>query len=102
MKSKELEAAVKLIEDHGGIVMLPDTGMQEYEETQELLKQKEIEEQKELESWQKERAKTLKSMQKDFDQMIGDPCNTMTDIEDMIHGHGCDLDDLEELIHSYY
>lgn len=101
MMNRELKNAIKLIEDNGGIVMLQqmeDEDMMDYSE----IIDREAQEKADLEKWQAERKQKLSDMKDDFDQMLGNKNFSISAVEDMVHSHGCDLDDLEDLIHGYY
>ena len=100
----ELEKAVNLIEEAGGVVMMA-IDLEEEETREEYLARLEAEDLKEkedLEDFQVRRREMIHEMKKDFDQMLGQKNFSVTAVEDMVHGHGCDMDDLEDLIHNYY
>lgn len=98
----ELKNAIDLIEQAGGIVIMqdPDEDFSLYDHEDMIAK--EAEEKAELERWQQQRQESLNDMKKDFDQMLGSKNFSVSAVEDMVHGHGFDLDDLEDLIHNYY
>jgi len=99
----ELEKAIEVIEQAGGFVMMADDfderNRDEY--LQDLEKQEKAQ-QEQLIAWQNERKESLEEMQKDFAKMLGSKNFSFTAVEDMVHGYGCDMDDLEDLIHNYY
>jgi len=100
----ELEKAFDVIEKAGGFVMMADP--QEDQESREdylaKLEAEEAKEKEQLEKWQAERKLSLAEMSKDFDKMLGSKNFSVTAVEDMVHGYGCDMDDLEDLIHNFY
>lgn len=100
----ELEKAIQLIEEAGGIVMMAD-GELEDESRDEYLARLEIEEEREkaeLEEFQKMRKQSLKEAKKEFDQMLGDVEFSYDKVADMAHGQGLDMDDIENMIHNFY
>lgn len=100
----EIEKAIALIEEAGGIVMMPENFEDEENRNDYLarLEAEEARQKEELEQWQRERKKNLTQMYSDFHQMLGSKNFSITAVEDMVHGYGCDLDDLEDLIHNFY
>lgn len=103
--TEELKKAIDLIEEAGGIVMMADSFDEDGESRDDYLARLEAEEAKEkeqLEQWQKERKETLTEMAKDFDKMLNSKDFSYDKVEDMVHGYGCDMDDLEDLIHNFY
>ena len=103
--TEELKKAISLVEEAGGIVMMADDFQEGEESRDDYLARLEAEEAKEAEQlakWQKERKQTLTQMAKDFDRMLGSKIFNYDAVEDMVHGYGCDMDDLEDLIHNYY
>ena len=98
-----LEKAINLIEEAGGIVMMYDESDEESRhEYLERLEAQEQAEKEQLEAWQVQRKLTLEEMRKDFAQILGSKNFSITAIENMVHGYGCDMDDLEDLIHNFY
>ena len=98
--TEELKRAIKLIEDNGGIVMLQelDNDMSDYS----AIIDREAQEKADLEKWQAERKQSLAALAEDFDQMLGTPGFSFNGVADLCHYHGCDLDDIEDIIHGYY
>jgi len=96
---EELKKAIKLIENNGGVVLMQelivDQGLSD-------LIEKEAKEEAELEKFQETRREQLKNVRNDFDDLLKDKNFSVTAVEDMVHAHGCDMDDLENLIHGYY
>lgn len=97
--TEELKKAIELVEENGGIVMMQE--LMDNEEIDALI-EKEAQEKAELEKWQEERKIRLKGMAEDFSDILKSKNFSVTAVEDMVHGYGCDLDDLEDLIHNYY
>ena len=100
----ELEKAIDLIEEAGGVVMMA-IDLEEEETREEYLARLEAadaEEKQELEDFQERRREMIHEMKKDFDRMLGSKNFSVTAVEDMVHGYGCDMDDLEDLIHNFY
>jgi dephospho-CoA kinase len=97
--NQELRNAIKLIEDNGGIVIMQE--LLDNPELNELI-QREAEEKAELEKFQEARREQLKNLAEDFDEMLGSKNFSFEGVENLCHYHGCDLDDIEDLIHSYY
>jgi len=100
----DLEKAIELIEEAGGIVMMA-TDPEDQEDRDAYLRKLEAQEEKEkeeLRKWQEERKVILSDMAKDFDKMLGNKNFSITAMEDMVHGYGCDMDDLEDLIHNFH
>jgi hypothetical protein len=93
----ELEKAIKLIEEAGGIVMMY-TNPEEDEDRDAYLNQLEVEENARLAEWRSRR----EDMCSDFDKMLRKADFSISDIENMVHYHGMDMDDLEDYIHSHY
>ncbi len=92
--SQELQRAIKTVEEAGGIVMFQEDDLDDVtidgdtvEDFEKTKFYEELEERRE-------------AMREDFHQMIGSKNFSVTAIEDMVHGHGLDLDDLEDLIHN--
>jgi len=101
--TEELKKAIILIEEAGGIVMMA-TDFEE-ESRDDYLARLEAEEAKEAEQlaeWQEERRKNITRMAAEFNKMLGSEDFSYNAVEDMVHGHGCDMDDLENLIHNFY
>jgi hypothetical protein len=96
----ELKNAIRLVEEAGGIVMIQGDhdDMPEYND----IIQKEAEERVALEEFQKKRQESLKDMAEEFDSMLGAKNFSFEAVESMVHGHGLDIDDLEDLIHERY
>ena len=100
----ELEKAIQLIEEAGGFVMMA-TDLDQTDNRDEYLAQLEMQEDAErdqLNAWQEQRKLSLEEMREDFYKMLGSKNFNITAVEDMVHGHGLDMDDLENMIHGSY
>lgn len=100
--TEQLKAAIDLIEQAGGVVIMDDQDEDFSLYDHKDIIAREAEEKAELEKWQAERKQRLSDMADDFNEMLKSKNFSVTAVEDMVHGHGCDLDDLEDLIHNYY
>lgn len=99
MKNKKLEEAIKVIEEAGGFVMMQSINKEEYAEmTDGRIEELEEEERKRFEEYQSRK----KDAFNDFQKMLKRKDFSISGVEDMIHYHGLDMDDLEEMIHKYY
>ena len=103
--TNKLCKAINLIEEAGGIVMMSQDFNEESESRDDYLARLEMKEQEEKEQlfkWQEQRKESLNDMADDFDSMLGSKNFSVTAVENMVHSHGLDMDDLEDLIHNFY
>jgi hypothetical protein len=104
---QELTKAIKIVEDRGGFVMLPENESEERDirkVTHALEIQKEAEEQADIDAnesdFQKRKKEAFKEMNREFYRTTGPMLTTMSDLEDILLDNGVDMDYLEEWIES--
>jgi len=89
------DAAVEFIEAHGGIVF------DQNENNETILKKIEQnieEDSKSIEEYEKRKEDAFE----EFNKLLGSKNFSYSAVEDLMHGHGIEMDDLEEYIHNYY
>lgn len=114
MDKLTLEQAIRVIEEAGGFVMMQgDLEQQEAPLTEARMDQIEAEEKERLEEFQKRRRSCHDALSDAFDDMIKKDMKagegqrmgmlSMMDVlEEVCLGEGCDLDEIEEWLHSRF
>ena len=114
MDKMTLEQAIKIIEEAGGFVMMQgDLEQQDAPLTEARMDEIEAEERKQLEEHQQRRRDCYESLDDAFDEMIrkdmkageGQRLGMMTMyemLEDVCLDNGCDLDEIENWVHSRF
>lgn len=104
---QELDKAIKIVEDRGGFVMLPESESEErdirkvtHQLHEEKLKELEAVEAENESDFQKRKKEAFREMNREFYKKKGPGITTMTDLEDILLDNGVDLDYLEEWIES--
>jgi translation initiation factor IF-2 len=87
-----IEQKVSELEQAGAVVILPP----KIEKAIDNMNEKE---QKKL---LRQREKAREEMKDEFDEMLARKDFSVSGVENMVHSHGFDLDDLEDLIHGCY
>lgn len=101
----ELDKAIKVIEDNGGFVMLPETEAEQREvrkETLSLEKKREEDIQAEIDESKADYESRKKDAFEEFDRALGSKKFSMNMVDDICYKNGIDLDDIEEYIHGHY
>ena len=91
--SIKVTEAIEVIEQAGGLVIMEDDLYDDIK-----IRENEEDRKKHLQELKNKRLEALE----DFDKMLGSKNFSVSAVEDMVHGHGLDLDDLEDMIHKFY
>jgi len=91
--SIKVTEAIEVIEQAGGLVIMEDDLYDDIK-----IRENEEDRKKHLQELKNKRLEALE----DFDKMLGSKNFSVPAVEDMVHGHGLDLDDLEDMIHKFY
>lgn len=97
-KDKEVENAISIIEEAGGIVILPDNEFDDIAARESSQIDSEIKDDQYSKEYEERKAEAFK----EFDNSIGKKNFSFSDVEDICFENGIDLDDIEEYINSYY
>lgn len=97
-KNQEVENAINIIEDAGGIVILPDDEFNDVAARESSQIDSEIKNDQYSKEYEERKAEAFK----EFDSSIGRKNFSFSDVEDICFENGIDLDDIEEYINSYY